>query len=124
MTLAGVPVRSVNFLTPNMLDVVSDAGPARVGSVQVTNPDHTASALTARFEYYQPTVARINIDPPGDVLAPGMTAQFTAHCFDQFDQPLTTAIHWEATIGAISATGLFTAPNIAGKGAIRVTCSG
>ena len=119
--LAGVPARSVKFLTPNMLEVVSDAGPARVGSVQVTNPDQTESALTTRFEYYQPTVARIEIIPPCDVLAPGVKTQLTARCIDQFDLPVTAQVHWEATVGAISSAGVFTAPDTAGTGVIRAT---
>ena len=121
VTLAGIPARTVKFLTPNLLEVVSNAGPAHAGPVQVTNPDHTISALSARFEYYQPTVARIAILPACDVIAPGVKAQFTAHCYDQFDSPIAAPVHWEATTGIITAAGIFTAPKTAGKCLLHVT---
>ncbi len=78
VTLAGVPARSVKFLSPNMLEVVSDAGPACQGSVEVTNPDHTASELPHTSNTTFPPWRRIRITPAQDVLAPGMKAQFNA----------------------------------------------
>jgi len=120
--LAGVPARSVKYLNPNMLEVVSDAGPARQGSVQVTNPDHTQSTLSTRFEYYTPRVARITISPDQDLIAPGVKAQFTAQCADQFGHPIKAEVVWEAAGGgAISPTGLFTAPEKPGKYTVRAT---
>lgn len=122
VTLAGVPAHSIKFITPNMLEVVSDAGPACQGSVEVTNPDHTVSTQTAHFEYYRPTVAKIQVTPPQDQLAPGGKGQFTAKCFDQYEQPITAAVTWETTAGAITATGLFTAPEVPGKCTITAEC--
>lgn len=113
--LAGVPVRAVSYLSPNMLEVVSDAGPARQGSVEVTNPDHTVSALTTRFEYYIPHVARIQIIPDQDVLAPGTKTTFSTACTDQYSHPIQATVSWESTGGTITTTGQYTAPDKPGK---------
>lgn len=120
--LAGVPARSVAYLSPNQLEVVSETGPARQGKVEVTNPDGTVSAPTCNFEYYQPIVAEVQIAPAREVLGPGQKVQYTASGFDQHGFPIQAELTWEATgAGTISPTGLFIAGNTAGSYSIHVS---
>jgi uncharacterized protein (TIGR03790 family) len=107
--LAGVPARQVTCVSPNLLHVVSDAGPIRRGWVEVANPDGLVGTLASGFEYYVPRVADVQITPDRDVLAPGRTALFTAQCFDQFGHPLAAKITWSASGGVITPHGEFTA---------------
>lgn len=117
--LAEVPVKLVTFISPNLLQVISAAGPARRGKIEVTNPDGLTSALSNKFEYYKPQVARVNITPEHEVLVPGQQAQFTAQCLDQYNNVIQIALHWEATGGDISPTGLFTAGKDQGAYIVR-----
>ena len=116
--LAGVPVASVQYISPNLLEVVSDAGPARTGWVEVINRDGTVSLPNTSFEYYSPVVNSMRITPVLDVLAFRGKALFSAQSFDQHDFPMTAEISWKVTdakAGVISRSGLFTAGDIAGR---------
>ncbi len=119
--LAGVTAKTVTWRSPNMLEVVSDAGPARRGWVEVANPDGTVATQPNAFEYYVPRVANVQISPSNDILRPKQSATFTARCFDQFGHPITATVLWEATGGVISQAGVFTAPITSGQFVIRVT---
>ena len=109
--LAGVPARSVTLLSSSVLDVVSAPGRAARGSVVVTNPDGLSTSVPDAFEYYVPRIARVQISPALDVLAPGRTAQFSARCLDQFNQPIAAALSWDSIgTGTVTPAGAFTAP--------------
>ncbi|HEY3380005.1 MAG TPA: TIGR03790 family protein, partial [Armatimonadota bacterium] len=85
--LAGIPARTVKYLNPNLLEVTSDAGAARQGWVEVTNPDGTVSEPSTSFEYYRPRVAQVHITPGREVLAVNQKAQCIASMLDQYDFP-------------------------------------
>ena len=65
-----------------------------------------------------PVVASIVVSPPVATPAPSAKVQFTAAI-----QGATTndAVTWAASIGTISATGVFTAPSVSGIGTIVAT---
>ncbi|OPZ85686.1 MAG: hypothetical protein BWY76_01303 [bacterium ADurb.Bin429] len=113
--LAGVPAKTVIYHSPNTLDVVSEAGEAKRGPVDVMNPDGTTGSLPNAFEYYLPRVASTKITPTRDVVRPKGMARFTAKCFDQYGYPITAVITWTANGGAITHDGLFTAPPTTGQ---------
>ena len=119
--LAGTAVKTVSYVSPNILDVVCTAAPAGRGAVEVHNPDGTTGTLDNGFDYYTPAAATVRVTPGDDVVQPGRTAAFRAQCFDQYAAPLTTPVAWNVTGGAITADGLFTAP--AQPGAVQVTAS-
>lgn len=119
--LAGVAAKKVTWLSPNVLEVVSDAGPARRGWVEVANPDSTVATLPNAFEYYVPRVANVQISPAHDILRPKQTTTFAAKCFDQFGHPIAATVLWDATGGTISQAGSFTAPAVTGQFVIRAT---
>ena len=117
--LAEVPARSVKYISPNLLEVTSDAGPARQGKVKIINADGTVSAPTCAFEYYKPRVAEVAITPVREVLAPGQIVQFTAKCRDQHGFPIEAALTWTATDGTISPAGLYIAGKTPGNYLVR-----
>ena len=118
--LAGVPAQTVTLLSSTLLEVVSAPGKAERGSVVVTNPDGLTTSLPDAFEYYLPHIARAHIVPARDVVAPGVTAQFTAHCRDQFNQPIPTTLSWDIIgTGTITPAGQFTAPAQGGMTLLR-----
>lgn len=108
--LNGMPARSVAVLSPNQLEVVSDAGPPSRGAVEVVNPDKLGALLDNAFNYYTPRVAGVKVVPSHDIIPPGSTAQFSARTVDQFDHPVDRQLIWEAIGGGnITETGLYTA---------------
>ena len=114
--LNAVPARSVIMHSPNLLEVVSDAGPVGRGAVEVTNPDGLTATLANSFEYYQPRVASVKVMPAHDVIAPDGQAQFTARILDQFGWPVDSKLTWEVIGGgSISDTGLYKAPRETGS---------
>lgn len=121
--LAGIPCRTVKYLSPNLLEVVADAGVAREGWGEVANPDGTISLPEASFEYYTPRVASIAVTPRYDLLAPGMKTSFSASCLDQHDSPIAAEVNWEVTptAGNLSPAGLFSAGKTPGSYHIRVS---
>ncbi|HEX2949790.1 MAG TPA: TIGR03790 family protein [Armatimonadota bacterium] len=121
--LAGIQAREVKYISPNVLEVTADAGPARQGWVEVVNPDATVSLPTIGFEYYQPRIDEVRITPEHEVLAPGRKVQFTASCFDQHNFPIQANVNWESNGGNISSKGLFTAGKTTGTYLIRVSCA-
>lgn len=108
--LAGVQARSVTYVSPNVLTVVTDAGPIRRGWVEVTNPDGGVGTLPNGFEYYLPRVTDVQVSPPRDVVAPGQTARFTARCIDQFGYPMQATPTWKVAVGSFTPEGVYTAP--------------
>jgi len=113
--LNGVPARSVKVVSPNLLEVVSDAGPLGRGAVEVANPDGLKASLADAFDYYAPRVADVRIIPSHDVISAGGTAQFTARALDQFGNPIDTKLSWEVLGGgSVTDTGLYTAATTPG----------
>jgi hypothetical protein len=102
-----------------MLEVVSGAGTAQRGAVEVSNPGDTQGTLPESFDYYVPRVASLRIVPGRDTVAPGRTAQFAAECIDQFNHPINTPVQWKVTGGRVAATGQYTAPDRAGIGMLE-----
>ncbi len=121
VSLSGVPARAVTVLSPNLLEVVSDAGPAGKGAVEVTNPDGLANSLPNAFEYYQPRVASVQISPTSDILDAGRSTRFTTRSFDQFGCLIKAPYTWELIgAGKLTPDGVFTAPNTEGTSLVRV----
>ncbi|MHB9025717.1 MAG: TIGR03790 family protein [Armatimonadota bacterium] len=120
VTLGGVPARSVKYFSPNMLEVVSGAGPAGRTAVEVTNPGGTRGLLPDSFEYYAPRAAGVRILPARDTIAPGRQAQFVAECVDQFNHSINVPVQWRAGVGKVTASGLYTAPEKAGSDLLEV----
>ncbi len=121
--MAGIPARAVKYISPNLLEVVADAGVTRQGWVEVANPDGTISLPAASFEYYTPRVSSISVSPRVDVLAAGMKTTFRASCLDQHGSPIAANVNWEIspTAGNISPAGLFTAGKTPGSYHLRVS---
>lgn len=119
--LAGVLAQSVTVISPNVLEVTADPGPARRGWVEITNPDGTVGTLANAFEYYVPRVAAATVLPVRDVVQPGYSARFTASCLDQYDHPLQATLTWTTTGGSINGNGVYTAPKL--PGTYRITAS-
>ncbi|MHB9131925.1 MAG: TIGR03790 family protein [Armatimonadota bacterium] len=115
--LAGTAVKSVTYISPSLLEVVSERGPARLGDVELKNPDGLAGTLAQAFEYYTPQVSTIEISPTNDVIAPGQKAQFIANCLDQFHHPLEARVEWSGD--GISKSGIYKAPTQPGFYTIR-----
>jgi len=108
--LNGVLARSVTLRSPNLLEVVSDAGLVGRGAVEVVNPDGLGASLANAFEYYAPRVAGVKIIPSHDVIAEGKTAQFTTRARDQFGNPIETKLTWDMIGGGnITDAGLYSA---------------
>lgn len=66
------------------------------------------------------TLTAIAVTPGSASVALGGSQQFSARATDQFGNALSTqpAITWSTSLGKISATGLLTAPTVAGSGAV------
>ncbi|HOF89856.1 MAG TPA: hypothetical protein PLZ36_17395, partial [Armatimonadota bacterium] len=96
--LAGVPAKTVIYRSPNILEVVSEAGEAARGPVDVMNPDGTTGSLPHAFEYYLPRVASAKLTPARDVVRVNGTARFAATCFDQFGYPIAAAVTWPSVM--------------------------
>ncbi len=112
--IAGVPVKTMKFLSPGMLDVTCDTGKAGRVAVTVSNPDGTSCELPDAFEYYQPIAQTLQISPVVEVVGSGKMVPFTVKCLDQYDQPYQPEFTWEASKGRITANGVFFAPRTAG----------
>jgi hypothetical protein len=78
--------------------VTNEAGLTTLATVNVTvNPVPTSIAMT----------------PASAIVADGVPQQFTAHAFDQFQQPMAATFTWSMASGAgsiNSSTGLYTPP--------------
>ncbi|MEA3308169.1 MAG: C25 family cysteine peptidase, partial [Chloroflexota bacterium] len=83
----------------------------------------TVSALQASVpvEVQAREVTTVTISPNPLGIAVGGTAEMTATVTDQFGNPLAEIITWSSDLGAIDATGLFTAPLYAVHGWITAT---
>lgn len=108
--LNSVPARAVILLSPNLLEVVSAAGPVGRGAVEVVNPDTLSATLDNAFDYYLPRAASVKIIPAHDVIPAGQAAQFTMRTLDQFGNPIDTKLSWDVLGGgSVTDSGLYTA---------------
>ena len=66
------------------------------------------------------TFSSIAVSPSSTSIQKGATQQFTAQALDQFQNALATqpAFTWSASIGTITAVGLYTAPGTAGTATV------
>ena len=116
VTLNGVPARSVTLRSPNLLEVVSDAGEVGRGAVEVANPDALKASLDRAIEYYTPRVASVRVIPARDIIAPGKAAQFITRARDQFGNPIVTNLTWDVIGGgSIAESGRYAAADNAGS---------
>jgi hypothetical protein len=66
-------------------------------------------------------VARLAIAPASAKVEPGTRQQFTITAADAYGNVEPAQVTWSATIGDVSATGLFTAPKTGGAGTVTAT---
>ncbi|MBC8137833.1 MAG: chitobiase/beta-hexosaminidase C-terminal domain-containing protein, partial [Fibrella sp.] len=90
---------SYNSVTGNVTDSASPANPlATIASGNVVNNSQVPN----------PGISGVVVSPNSANVAGGATQQFTANVAAQGGA--STAVTWEANLGTISSTGLFTAP--------------
>jgi hypothetical protein len=72
------------------------------------------------------TLAKISVTPSDPTTTANGHEQFTATALDQFGNPLAGSPHysWSATVGSISASGVFAAPATAGNVTIIASAAG
>jgi len=110
-TIGATGVVTAGVTTGTFVNTVT----AKVGSIS------GAATLTV----VSGAAATITVSPTGVTLTPGATQQFTAVIKDAAGNVLTTVPNWSVAAGGgtISATGLFTAGNVAGSYPSTVTAS-
>ena len=70
------------------------------------------------------TLTSVTVTPGTAIVALGGTQQFTATAKDQFGNAMTAAITWSTTAGAVSTSGLFTAPGSAATATVTASSGG
>jgi hypothetical protein len=90
-------------------------------TIFVTDKSETAQGMktflmTVKRPVTQPPVS-VEVSPASLTLAPGATHQFLA----LVSNASTPAVTWSATAGAITATGMFTAPKVSASTTVQLT---
>ena len=95
----------------------------KIGTYQLTarlTDSHGNVVTRSETVVVNPTLTTIAVSPVTSTLSAGSTEQFTAQGFDQFHNVMGTqpSISWTTSSGAISSTGLLTAPSKAGTATV------
>ncbi|MCD4738648.1 MAG: hypothetical protein K8R89_05240, partial [Anaerolineae bacterium] len=116
---------SVDSLWSSDLGVIDAATGVFTAPAEITTGWITATAdllqASVPVEVQAREVTTVTISPDPLEIAVGGTAEMTAIVADQFGNPLAETITWSSDLGAIDATGLFTAPLYATTGWITAT---
>jgi hypothetical protein len=84
----------------------------------------STAADTATVTVASPSIVRLSLSPSNPSLSTGATVQMTAQARMSDSTWKTVSVVWQATGGAITSTGLYTAGSTGGTFQIKATASG